>query len=87
MLPGLYIASVLPASAAFWGRVVQTDMVACRRGFAGQPSQLPNDDSFDNRDDNGNLNYAPYSPKMHLLCLVTAPARSWQCGGQGFESP
>jgi hypothetical protein len=63
------------------GQVVQTDMVACRRGFARRPSQLPNDDSFDdNRDDNGTSNYAPYSPKMHLSCLVTAPARSWQCG-------
>jgi hypothetical protein len=41
----------------------------------------------DNRDDNGSLNHHRYSPLMHLSCLVTAPARSWQCGGQGFESP
>jgi hypothetical protein len=63
-------------------------MVACRRGLPSGGSQLSNDDSFDdNRDDCGPLNYTPYSPKMHLSCLITAPARSWQCGGQGFESP
>jgi hypothetical protein len=28
----------------------------------------------------GPLNYVPYSPKMYVSCLVTAPARSWQCG-------
>jgi hypothetical protein len=45
------------------------------------PPQLPNDDSSDdNRDDSGPLNYAPYSPETHLSCLVTSPARSWQCG-------
>jgi hypothetical protein len=41
----------------------------------------------DNRDDNYSLNYGNRSPKSLLSCLVTAPARSWQCGGQGFESP
>lgn len=67
------------------GQVVQTDMVACRRGFARRRSQWPNDDCFDdNRDDCGPLNYTPYSPKMHLSCLVVAPACSWQCGGSGF---
>jgi hypothetical protein len=45
------------------------------------------DNRDDNRDDSGPLNYVPYSPKMHVSCLVTAPACSWQCGGQGFESP
>jgi hypothetical protein len=70
------------------GQVVQTDMVACRRGFAPRRSQLRNDDSSDdNRDDTGPLNYVPYGPKMHVSCLVSDPARSWQCGGQGFESP
>jgi len=49
------------------GQVVQTDMVACRRGFARRRSQLPNDDSLDdNRDDCGPLNYTPYSLKMAL---------------------
>ena len=46
------------------------------------------DDSLDdNRDDNYSPNYGNYSPKSLLSRLVTAPARSWQCGGQGFESP
>jgi hypothetical protein len=69
-------------------QVVQTDIVACRLGFPRRPSHLPNDDSSDdNRDDSGPVNYVPYSPKMRVSCLVTAPACSWQCGGQGFESP
>ena len=29
------------------------------------------------------LNHARYSAKTHLPCLVTAPALSWQSGGQG----
>jgi hypothetical protein len=63
-------------------------MVACWLRFARRASQLPNDDSSDdNRDDSGHLNYVPYSAKMHVSCLVTSPACSWQCGGQGFESP
>jgi hypothetical protein len=70
------------------GQVVQTDMVACWLRFVRRPSQLPNNDSSDdNRDDSGPLSYVPYSPKMHVSCLITAPACSWQCGGQGFESP
>jgi hypothetical protein len=69
------------ATATYGGQVVQTDMVACRLGFARWPSQLPNDDSSDdNRDDSGPLNYVPYCPKMQVSCLVTAPACSWQCG-------
>lgn len=33
------------------------------------------DDSLDDsRDDTGPLNYGPYSPKVHLSCLVTTPA-------------
>jgi hypothetical protein len=43
-------------------------------------------DNLDNRDDNYSLNYGNYSPKSPLSCLVTAPARSWQCGGHGFGS-
>jgi hypothetical protein len=63
------------ASILTGGRVVQTDMVACRLRFARRPSQSPNDDSADdNRDDSGLLNYVPYSPKMHVSRLVTAPA-------------
>ena len=64
---------------------VQTDMVACRLGFARRPSQLPNDDSSDdNRDDSGPVNNAPYKPKIHLSPLVRAIARSWQYEGSGF---
>ena len=44
------------------------------------------DNLDDDRDDNYPLNYVNYSPKSLLSCLVTAPARSWQCGGHGFES-
>jgi hypothetical protein len=45
-----------------------------------RPSQLPNDDkSDDTRDDGGPVNYIPYSPKTHLSCLVTTPARYWLC--------
>lgn len=51
------------------------------RGLPGGP-QLPNyDNADDNRDDSGPVNYARYSPKTHLSCLITAPACSWQCGG------
>jgi hypothetical protein len=52
-----------------------TKPVACRLGFARLPSQWLNDDSSDdNRDDSGPVNHAPYSPKMHVSCLVTAVA-------------
>jgi hypothetical protein len=37
----------------------------------------------DNRDDDYSLNYGNYRPKSLFSCLVTAPARSWQCGDQG----
>jgi hypothetical protein len=41
----------------------------------------------DNLDDNYSLNYRNYRPISLLSCLVTAPARSLQRVGQGFESP
>ena len=45
------------------------------------------DNLDDNRDDDYSLNYGNYSPKSLLSCLVTTPARSWQCGAQdGFSS-
>jgi hypothetical protein len=50
-------------------------------------SQRVNWSGDDNLDDNYSLNYRNYRPISPLSCLVTAPARSWQCGGQGFESP
>ena len=45
------------------------------------------DNSDDNRDDNCFIHDAIYRGKLVLSCLVTASACSWQCGGQGFESP
>jgi alkanesulfonate monooxygenase SsuD/methylene tetrahydromethanopterin reductase-like flavin-dependent oxidoreductase (luciferase family) len=48
--------------------------------------QLVDDKFDDNHDDNGSLNHHPYGPQAPLSCLVTAPARSWPCGGHGFES-
>ena len=43
--------------------------------------------SDDNRDDSYSLSVDIYSLNVVLSCLVRAPACSWQCGGQGFESP
>jgi hypothetical protein len=41
----------------------------------------------DNADDSCALNYA-YNTAFGLLnSLFSDPACSWQCGGQGFESP
>jgi hypothetical protein len=46
------------------------------------------DDSFDdNRDDSYSVSVDISSLKSPLSCLVMAFAYSWQCGGQGFESP
>src|ERR1700758_5214162 len=70
-----------------WGSSGSNGYGRLPAGFVRLWSQLPNDDNFDdNGDDCGPLNYAPYSPKMYLSCLVRVTARSWQCGGQGFES-
>jgi hypothetical protein len=56
--------------------------------FAGPSRKLRSDDnSYDNRDDNYAANNSIFSPKCLVTCLVTVPARCWQCGGQGFESP
>jgi hypothetical protein len=41
------------------------------------------DSSDDNHDDSEPLNYAGDSAKKHSLCLVTTPARSWQCEANG----
>jgi hypothetical protein len=67
-------------------QVVQPEMVV-PGSVCPAAKMLSNDDSSDDRDDSGPLNYDRYSPKMHLPCLVTTSARSWQCGGQGFEFP
>jgi hypothetical protein len=45
------------------------------------------DNSDDNRDDNCSPNNRGYRAVSGVSCLVVSPARSWQCGGQGFESP
>jgi hypothetical protein len=56
--------------------------------FAGLSRLLCSDDSFDdNHDDNCFLNHHPYTAEPPASCLFTVPAWSWQCGGQGFESP
>jgi hypothetical protein len=47
---------------------------------------MSDDNSDDNGDDSKHLSYATYNPKMHLLCLVTTSARSWQCGGHASFS-
>jgi hypothetical protein len=48
---------------------------------------IADDISDDNPDDSCTSNYAHDSAKTALSCLVTRSARSWQCGGQGLESP
>ena len=46
------------------------------------------DDSLDdNCDDSCCPSDAAYRTMCSRSCLVTVSARSWQCGGQGFESP
>jgi hypothetical protein len=41
----------------------------------------------DNADDSCLPNYVAYAAIRDLSPLVTDSACSWQCGGQGFESP
>jgi hypothetical protein len=43
--------------------------------------------SDDNTGDKCCLNHVTYTTIRGLTCLFTRSARSWQCGGQGFESP
>jgi hypothetical protein len=45
------------------------------------------DNSDDNGDDSCCLSHVAYTTTCALSCLVTACARSWQCGGHVFESP
>jgi hypothetical protein len=44
------------------------------------------DNRDDNCDDSYSLNADIYRPNSLLSGLVSIPARSWQCGGHGFES-
>lgn len=48
---------------------------------------IADDNCDDNPDDSCTPNNAHDNAKMVLSCLVVYFARSWQCGGQGFESP
>ena len=43
--------------------------------------------SDDNHDDSRKPNNAHNCPSRVVFCLVTRFAGSWQCGGQGFETP
>jgi hypothetical protein len=63
----------------------------CRPRSAGTAETRRNPRSDDSLDDNCDDSFCP-SDAAHTTicgrsCLVTASARSWQCGGQGFESP
>jgi hypothetical protein len=56
--------------------------------FEQPASEAPADDSFDgNCDDSCAPNYAYNTTNCLLNSLFTTPASSWQCGGQGFDSP
>ena len=49
---------------------------------------LSGDDDFDdNPDDSYASKHTHYSRILAVSCLFRGYARSWQCGGQGFESP
>jgi hypothetical protein len=60
-------------------------------GEAGAAETRRDPRSDDSPDDNCDDSYYPcasaYTTICGLSCLVTPSARSWQCGGQGFESP
>ena len=56
---------------------------APRRGFHARAD----DDFDDNPDDSYHSNHTHYSPILAVSCLFRGCACSWQCGGQGFESP
>jgi hypothetical protein len=49
--------------------------------------RLIDDRSDDNPGDSYSPNYAHNAASRVLFRLVTRFAWSWQCGGQGFESP
>jgi hypothetical protein len=52
--------------------------------LAGLSRKLRCDDnSYDNRDDNHAAYNGILSPKCLMTCLVTVPARRWQCGVTG----
>jgi hypothetical protein len=53
----------------------------------GSFGPLSDDNSDDNADDSCCLNHVAYTTMRGPSRLVTVSARSWQCGGQGFESP
>jgi hypothetical protein len=53
----------------------------------GRPLQRVDHNSDDNADDSCALNHIDDKVLQLLNSLVSDPAWSWQCGGQGFESP
>ena len=63
----------------------QVDDFRCESVRLDRP--IDDDNSDDNPDDSCTLNDGHDCPITGLSCLVTTPALSWQCGGQGFESP
>jgi hypothetical protein len=71
--------------SAYYARSTRRVVVSaklCSLGLRG----LADDSADDNLDDSSYLNGTIYSAQRALSCLVRAPARSWQCGGHGFES-
>ena len=48
---------------------------------------MSDDNPDDNADDTRSLDGAAYKAFLMKPCLFRACACSWQCGGQGFESP
>jgi hypothetical protein len=71
------------------GRLAVMTKVAFAYDEAAETRRNPrSDDNLDdNCDDSCCPSDAPYTTICARSCLVTASARSWQCGGQGFESP
>jgi hypothetical protein len=57
-----------------------------KRWGLGNSGPRADDYSDDNGDDSRCLNHVTYTTIPNLSCLVTAPARSSQCGGQECET-
>jgi len=59
-----------------------------REGASALSPLEPSGTTFDdNADDSCTLGYAYHATYWLLNSLFTVAACSWQCGGQGFESP
>jgi hypothetical protein len=77
----------LDSQARFYTPAVVGQPGTSALGGAYGCSAHPDDTFDDNADDSYAPNAAHNSPKTDLSCLFSDPARSWRCGGQGFESP